>query len=333
MPEIKLKQVQPNRLNPRLEFSKQALDELADSIEQVGLLEPIIVRPKGKDKYQVVVGERRYRAAQQAGLDVVPVVIRAYTDEEVLELNLIENIQREDLSAVEKARVCKRLREQFPKKYPAWEAVAKQIGVDFETVKSWVRTLGLPESIQTLIAARDVKQTPLGKIDYQTALHITEKVKNPGKQVEIARQFAKRQVPQRMARQVLQQIAREPRKSVKQVMKEVIEEAPIYLPFSKLHADAIVKRVKSQTARKSKDPRLQPGTVVRALVTHFADLEVTKVYRKRLGDFDDADAQREGGYTLDEFKQVWKQLHGVWDPDEVVYVIQFQLVKVVGEET
>ena len=71
MSEIKLKKIQPNRLNPRLEFNKQALDELADSIKQVGLLEPIIVRPTGNDKYEVVVGERRYRAAQQAGLDTM----------------------------------------------------------------------------------------------------------------------------------------------------------------------------------------------------------------------------------------------------------------------
>ena len=91
VPDIELKKIQPNRLNPRLEFTKAGLDELTDSIKQVGLLEPIIVRPIG-DMYEVVVGERRYRAAQQAGLDKVPVIIRDYTDDQIMGLNLIENI-------------------------------------------------------------------------------------------------------------------------------------------------------------------------------------------------------------------------------------------------
>ena len=133
MPEIELKKIQPNRLNPRLEFTKAGLDELADSIKQVGLLEPIIVRPRGNE-YEVVVGERRYRAAQQAGLDKVSVVIRDYSDDEVMELNLIENVQREDLTVVERARVCKQLRDKFPQKYPTWGAIASKIGVSFETI-------------------------------------------------------------------------------------------------------------------------------------------------------------------------------------------------------
>ena len=96
MPDVELKKIQPSRLNPRLEFTKIGLDELADSIKHVGILEPIIVRLVDSDTYEVVVGERRYRAAQQAGLDKVPVIITDYTDEEVMEINLIENIQREE---------------------------------------------------------------------------------------------------------------------------------------------------------------------------------------------------------------------------------------------
>jgi ParB family chromosome partitioning protein len=328
---VDLKKIQPNRLNPRLEFGKQALDELADSIKGVGLLEPVIVRPTGDDSYEVVVGERRYRAALQAGIDAVPAIVRDYTDREVLEVNLIENIQREDLSVVEKARVCQRLREQFPDSYSSWNDIAGRVGVGVETIKSWVRTLGLPEPIQTLIGPRDTRHTAPGKIDYQTALHIVERVKEPERQVEIAQQFAQRHVPQRTARQVLQQIAREPDKPVQQVVREVVAESPVYLPFSKVHADAIVQGVKTQTSRKAKDPRLAPGTVVRAQVTHFADLEVLDVYRKRLADFDDDDAKREGGYTLDEFQQVWRHLHGSWNPDEIVYVVNFRLARVVGE--
>ena len=332
MPDIELKKIQPNRLNPRLEFSKAGLDELADSIRQVGLLEPIIVRPKD-DHYEVVVGERRYRAAQQAGLDKVPVIIRDYTDDQVMELNLIENIQREDLTVVEKARVCKQLRDNFSSEYPNWEAIASRVGVSFETMKSWVRTLGLPVEIQQQIAAREPteRRLPQGKIDYQTALHIAEKVKEPRKQVELARRLAQKHVPQRTASRIIKEVVKEPQKPIQQVFREVVEEAPIFLPFSKVHADAMIKEIKTQTSRKAKDPRLQKGVTVRAQITHFADLEVTDVYRKKLGDFDEEDAKREGGYTLDEFKEVWNKLHGEWNPNESVYIIRFHLKRVIGE--
>ena len=129
MPELELKRIQPNKLNPRLRFSKSGLDDLAASIKQYGILEPIIVRPVNSH-FEVVVGERRYRAAQQAGLDEVPVIVREYNDDEVMEINLVENVQREDLSAVEKAKLCQELRQRYPDKYVGWDIIANRIGVD-----------------------------------------------------------------------------------------------------------------------------------------------------------------------------------------------------------
>ena len=328
MPEIELRKIQPNRLNPRLEFTKAGLDELADSIRQVGLIEPIIVRPKS-DGYEVVVGERRYRAAQQAGLERVPVIVRDYTDQEVMELNLIENIQREDLSAVEKAKICQQLRDRFPDIYSTWASIAERIGVDEGSVRNWVRTLSLPEEMQAVIAPREFQRVPPGKVDYRTALRITKTVPQTEKQVEVAREFARQRVSSREAKRILREVVREPEKPVREVVRQVREETPVYLPFSKMHADAIVKRVKTQTSRKGKDPHIKPGAIVRAAITHFADLRIVVVRRKRLGDFDENDARREGGYTLEEFKQVWKELHGEWDPQEWVYVIEFELVRTV----
>ncbi len=333
MPEIDLKKIQPNRFNPRLEFSKAGLDELSDSIRQKGILEPIIVRRSGNDSYEVVVGERRYRAAQQAGLDTVPVILRDYTDDEVMELNLIENVQREDLSAVEKARVCKQLKERFPDRYPTWKKVAEKLGVAEDTVKKWVRTLGFPEEIQQRIAPKVVQRerVPEGKIDFGTARHIVEKIKKPEKQIEVVKEFAARHVSWRAGRQILQEIAKQPDKPVKEIFREVIDEAPIYVPFSYKHAQDILNQTKTQTTRKTKDPRLQKGSIVRAQITHFADLEVQDIYRKKLGEFNDEDAKREGGYTLNEFKQVWKALHGEWNPNESVSIITFRLARVMGE--
>ena len=328
MPDIELKKIQPNRLNPRLEFNKARLDELADSIKQVGILEPIVVRPTGNDTYEVVVGERRYRAAHQAGLDKVPVSIHDYTDDEVMELNLIENIQRYDLSAVEKGKICKTLLDKFPERYPSQAILAKRLGQDSTAIASWLQTLGMPNEVQRLIAPETQRRTvPAGKVDYDTVVRISRQIKEPKRFVEVIEHIAENRIPRRIATQVTKQVAREPQKDVGQIFREVIEEAPIYLPFSKIHADSILRKTKSQTSRKTKDPRLQKGVTVRAQVTHFADLEVIDVHRKKLADFDEEDAKREGGYTLEEFKQVWKKLHGKWDPEEYVYAIQFDFVK------
>lgn len=331
MPDIELKKIQPNRLNPRLEFAKAGLDELADSIKQVGLVEPIIVRAKD-DHYEVVVGERRYRAAQQAGLSKVPVIIRDYTDNEVMELNLVENIQREDLSAVEKAKICRQLMQQFPEKYSSQEKVGQRIGVGQSVVAEWMSTLRLPEEIQRRIAPGTIQQKiPEGKIAYKTAANIAREIKEPERQKLLADELAERRIPRRAAQAVIKEFAREPEKPIKQIFREILEEAPVLLPFSRKHANDIIAGQKTQTSRKGNYPNIKPGKTVRAAITHFADLEIIDVHRKRLGDFDEEDAQREGGYTLGQFKEVWKGLHGVWNPDETVTIIRFRLAKVVAE--
>lgn len=325
--EVELSKIYPNRLNPRLDINLEKLNELAESIKQVGLLEPLIVRPF-EDGYEVVVGERRYRASQQANLTKVPVIIREFTDDQVIELNLIENIQREDLSVVEKAKSCKQLRDKFPEKYPTWQKVAEKIGVGFETVKVWVRTLGLPEEVQKLVAPRETHRVPEGRIDYQTALHVVESIKEPERQVEMAREIADRRIPQRRAQRIIREVAREPEKSVEEVITKIVEE-PYDLPFRLSHMDLILKGSKVQTSRKGiPDPKVKEGAIVRAAVwePHFADLRVTNIERKRLRDFDEEDAKREGGYTLEEFKKVWIDIQGEWDEDQFVYVIHFERV-------
>jgi ParB family chromosome partitioning protein len=328
MPDIELKKIQPNRLNPRLEFTKAGLDELAESMKQVGVLEPIIVRPSGNESYEIVIGERRYRAAQQARLDKIPAIIKDYSDEEVMKINLIENIQREELTAVEKGKICNNLLNKFPYKYPSRANLAKQLGVSESSVNSWLYTTGMPLEVQRKIAPQTERgSVPEGKVDYRTAVQISHRIKEPSKFIEVIEHIAENRIPRRIATKVTQQILREPDKSVEEIFREVVEEAPIFLPFSRMHAEEITKGIKTQTARKSKDPRLQKGTVVRAQVTHYADIEITNVSRKKLGDFTEEDAKREGGYTLEEFKKVWENLYGTWNPEEYVYVIQFEFLR------
>lgn len=326
--EAKVSKIRPNRLNPRLEINVERLNELAESIRQVGLLEPLIIRPF-EDGYEVVVGERRYRACQQANVKIVPVIIREYTDDQVIGLNLIENIQREDLSVVEKAKSCKQLRDRFPDKYPTWQSVAEKIGVNLETIKVWVRTLGLPEEVQILVAPRETHRVPEGRIDYQTALHVVERIKEPEKQVEMAKKIVERRISQRKAQRIIREVAKEPERPIEEVITR-IEEEPYKLPFRLSHKDPILNGIKTQTSRKGiPDPKIKQGAIVHAAVwePHFADLRVKKIERKRLKYFDEEDAKREGGYTLDEFKKVWKDIHGEWDETLLVYIIHFEKVK------
>lgn len=327
--EIELKKIRPNRLNPRLELNIEALNELADSVKQVGLVQPLVVRPVDGE-YEVVVGERRYRACQQVGLDKIPAIIKEYSDDEVIELNLIENIQREDLNAVERGNCCKQLMERYPKKYPTVESIAKRIGVSRPTIQNWLPLTEAPEEMQRLVAPASVERrgVPEGKIDYTTATTILRQIQEPEKQVELARKIAQeKRVTQRVARKIIKEVSKEPEKPIEEVIKTIVE-APYELPFRLSHRDSILNGIKTQTSRKGLDPKIKKGAIVHASIwePRFADLMIEKTERKRLGDFTEEDAKHEGGYNLEEFKDVWKELHGEWNPDERVYVVHFRKV-------
>ncbi|MEM3011564.1 MAG: ParB/RepB/Spo0J family partition protein, partial [Candidatus Bathyarchaeia archaeon] len=209
--EIELKKIRPSRLNPRLDINIERLNELAESIRAVGLLEPLIVRPLNGE-FEVVVGERRYRASQQAGLDKVLAIVRQYSDDEVVQLNLIENVQREDLSAIEKGRVCKYLLEKHPEKYPSRMVLAKKIGVSQDTVSLWLRAAEIvPQEAQKYVAPSTVSgEVPEGKIDYQTAVKVGRSVKEPEKRVEVIKKLAEKKLPVKERIQVIEKIAKEP---------------------------------------------------------------------------------------------------------------------------
>ena len=124
--EIAVTRISPNAAQPRRHFSREQLEELAASMREHGVLEPVIVRPKGKD-YELVVGERRWRAAQLAGLKVIPAIVRELEDREALELALVENLQREDLNPMEEAEAFRRLADEFGL---TQEEIAARVGRD-----------------------------------------------------------------------------------------------------------------------------------------------------------------------------------------------------------
>ncbi len=142
--KLKISEIEPNRSQPRKEFDEAALSELADSISQHGLLQPILVRPLTLGGYEIVAGERRYRACRMAGLTEVPVVIRELSEAETMELALIENLQREDLSPLEEALGYKTLMDEHGF---TQEEVSRSVGKSRPAVANALRLLRLPDSI------------------------------------------------------------------------------------------------------------------------------------------------------------------------------------------
>ena len=144
---LKINQVEPNRDQPRKEFDEDALLELADSIKQFGVLQPLLVQKK-KDYYEIIAGERRWRAAKLAGLKEVPVLVREYTEQEVVEISLIENIQRENLNPIEEAIAYKRLLKEFHLKQ---DEIAERVSKSRTAVTNSMRLLKLNSKVQQMV--------------------------------------------------------------------------------------------------------------------------------------------------------------------------------------
>lgn len=144
---VKINEVEPNREQPRKDFDEDSLMELADSIKQFGILQPLIVQKK-KDYYEIIAGERRWRAAKLAGIKEVPIIVKNYTDQEIVEISLIENIQRENLNPIEEAMAYKRLLEEFNLKQ---DEVAERVSKSRTAVTNSMRLLKLSSRVQQMI--------------------------------------------------------------------------------------------------------------------------------------------------------------------------------------
>ena len=151
--EIELSKISVNPNQPRREFDETALEELADSIREIGIIQPITLRKVSDDEYQIIAGERRYRASQKAGLDTIPAYIRTADDENVMEMALIENIQREDLNSVEIALAYQHLIEQYDL---TQERLSERVGKKRTTIANYLRLLKLPAPIQMALQNKQI---------------------------------------------------------------------------------------------------------------------------------------------------------------------------------
>lgn len=200
---VNITRIEPNREQPRRSFDEEALEELAESIKQFGLLQPILVHDK-KTYYEIVAGERRWRAAKKAGLKEIPVIIKDLTEQEIVEISLIENIQRENLNPIEEAQAYKRLLTEFNLKQ---EEVAERVAKSRTAVTNSMRLLKLCENVQQMVI--DDKITT----GHARAL-IT--IEDPEQQYEIARKIFDEKLS-----------VRDVEKLVKNLNKPVKEKKPV----------------------------------------------------------------------------------------------------------
>ena len=150
---LRVSQIEPNRNQPRKQFSEEAVTSLAESIREHGMLQPILVRPYIDGQYQIVAGERRWRAARMLGLDEVPVIIKDIADVEAMQMALIENLQRENLNPIEEATGYKRLSEEFNMKQ---DDIAKTVGKSRSSVANMLRILTLPNEVQEMLVNGEI---------------------------------------------------------------------------------------------------------------------------------------------------------------------------------
>lgn len=174
--KISINDIEPNRGQPRTHFDEEALDELADSIKQYGIIEPLVVQKKGK-RYEIIAGERRFRAARKAGLKEVPVVVREFADADVFVIALLENIQREDLNPIEEAQAYQRLIEELNLKQ---EDVANKVSKKRSTITNSMRLLKLPKEIRDMLSVGSISEghgrALLGLADEAKQIELAKKV-------------------------------------------------------------------------------------------------------------------------------------------------------------
>lgn len=213
---VDINKVEPNRDQPRKNFDEDALEELADSIRQVGLIQPIVVQDR-KTYYEIIAGERRWRACKKAGLKEIPVIIKNFTEQEIVEISIIENIQREDLNPIEEAMAYKRLLEEFNLKQ---DEVAEKVSKNRTTITNSLRLLKLTEEVQQMIVD--------GKLSTGHARAIIS-IEDPEKQLEIAEKIFDEKMSVREVEKFIKSLDKpaKPKKKVNeslQVVYDSIEE-------------------------------------------------------------------------------------------------------------
>lgn len=191
--EIDIQLIERNPNQPRREFDEDALQELADSIAEIGIIQPITLRERENGRYQIIAGERRWRASQKAGLTTIPAYIRTASDEDVLEMGIIENIQRQDLNSIEIALAYQHLIDEY---HLTQEKLSERVGKKRATVANYLRLLKLPAPVQVAIQNRQIDtghaRALLGLDDPKAQVRLFKEIQHKGYSVRQVEDIVKR---------------------------------------------------------------------------------------------------------------------------------------------
>ena len=238
MAEIAISAIEPNPLQPRTTFNDEALEELSASIAQLGVIQPITLKHNGKDRYIIISGERRWRAAKMAGLESIPAYIREVDDENLHAMALVENIQRENLNAIEIALGMKRLVEECGL---TQEAMAEKVGKKRSTVSNYMRLLSMPSEVQLALKEGIISMghaKAIGGLDLELQLKALKKC-------------IKKSLSVRQAEELARKMAESPHNNLSTEEEEYPESySRLVLELERILSDNIsIKRTKSGSSR------------------------------------------------------------------------------------
>ena len=252
---LDIAQLQPGKYQPRTHMDEAALASLAESIRAQGIMQPILVRQIGQERFEIIAGERRWRAAQRAGLQEVPVLVREIPDESALAMALIENIQRENLNPIEEATGIKRLIDEFGMTH---EAAAQAVGRSRSAVTNLLRLQNLHETVQEMLLHNDID---MGHARALLSL-------DGAQQITAAQEIAQRKLSVREAEQLVKRLTASPKETIKakqdkdvQHLQETLAEslgAPVQIQSNKAGAGSLRIRFASLDQLDGIIRRLQP---------------------------------------------------------------------------
>lgn len=224
--DIDIDKIKPNPFQPRDRFTEEALEELANSIAQKGVLQPVTVREVQYDNFELVTGERRWRAAEMAGLDTIPAIIRSFEDEEMMEVALIENLQREDLNPIEEAYAYQKMVEKFD---ITQQEVAERVSKSRSTVANTLRLLNLPPSVQEIVSRGTIS------MGHARALLPLE----TKKQAELAKKIAEEGISVRKTEEMVKKYLDKDKNKNKKTKKKKKELEPKWVKAREVLADKL----------------------------------------------------------------------------------------------
>ncbi|SHM18204.1 chromosome partitioning protein, ParB family [Caldanaerovirga acetigignens] len=234
--EVDIEEIKPNKMQPRKDFDEEKIRELASSIKEHGVLQPVILR-KAKEGYELVAGERRWRAAKLAGIKKIPAVVKNLTDAEVMQIALIENLQREDLTPMEEAMAYKRLMEEYGM---TQEELASKIGKSRSQIANTVRLLNLESEIQEMINQKKI-----------TAGHARAilAIEDPKERIKIAKKIIEENMSVRETEEVIKRISIKSGKTMRKNNKNEINPALIHVAEQLQRALGTKVRIKGSERR------------------------------------------------------------------------------------